>query len=333
MPFKLPVEIYDEIFRYLEYNELYSTLTGSRLLKTIATRILYRDLRFVRPEQSVLCMHTLARNDALVLLVKSFGVEWRKLAPTHNLYQLLHTVLRRATRLTNLFLELPPEHSPTWLLSGTSFKLRQFTTSLLPDNCLSQFLCDQSTIVELSLHSPEEPMFHLDPSALPHLNHLRTVYMDIPTLRMLVHGRPVESLTLSLIGGAALPLNVLAHSTRSIRSLSIVSFNLGSLDGIFRAVAHRAPHVERLHIVTLVADFSYTNLHAAGPALSSLKSLNYLTCMSGRGDDLPVDKECQLVLAWKKHCPSLGTVVLPGGNVWYQGKDKSEPKAWVRVPD
>ena len=65
---------------------------------------------------------------------------------------------------------------------------------------------------------------------------------------------------------------------------------------------------------------------AASPALRQLRHLKYLTFMAGAGGckkDCPaLDDERLVVTAWTKACPSLKTVILPKGQMWYEREGK-----------
>lgn len=63
-------------------------------------------------------------------------------------------------------------------------------------------------------------------------------------------------------------------------------------------------------------------LDSAAPSLSKFKKLQYLTFMaggfSGEGDDVG---EAAIAAHWAEACPTLRTIILPQGKVWFQ-KDK-----------
>lgn len=65
---------------------------------------------------------------------------------------------------------------------------------------------------------------------------------------------------------------------------------------------------------------------AAATPLAELRHLKYLTFMAGAGgckaDSPALDEERQVVSAWTSACPSLKTVILPKGQMWYEREGK-----------
>ena len=54
----------------------------------------------------------------------------------------------------------------------------------------------------------------------------------------------------------------------------------------------------------------------AGPVLSSFKKLRYITVIGGLGADITDDQH--IAIEWHQHCRTLKTIILPGGQVWFE---------------
>jgi ferredoxin len=62
----------------------------------------------------------------------------------------------------------------------------------------------------------------------------------------------------------------------------------------------------------------------AGP-LAGLKELQYITLIGGNagaGEDEPPVDEAAVAAAWARACPTLKTIVLPQGKVWFRKDDR-----------
>jgi len=88
-------------------------------------------------------------------------------------------------------------------------------------------------------------------------------------------------------------------------------------DLLLGQVAERLPELEALHIIILMAQYDNEMLTAATPLLASFTSLKYITFMTG-GVTATTDDELSVAKRWAKACPTLRTIILPKGKVWFQ---------------
>ena len=61
-------------------------------------------------------------------------------------------------------------------------------------------------------------------------------------------------------------------------------------------------------------------LRETGPCLGLFSNLRYLTFMAAGSSS--VDDEGEIATAWGKACPTLRTIILPKGRVWFERDGK-----------
>ncbi|KAF8622036.1 hypothetical protein AX15_007321 [Amanita polypyramis BW_CC] len=330
----LPTELLDLIFSRISYSELLCLARTNTTFYAIATRLLYQDLTSLSIRQSIHCLLALARNTSLPPLVRSLELNWQSLRPSRNLYHLLHTVLKSLASLKSLYLDLPKHHSPTWVLDGCTFSLRQLTTSLHCKAPLARFLECQPEIVELTLRgfqnncSSMNPLhifssdlgirplltdFELKPGSLPSLSIFNTVHAGPPIIRTIASGRSVWAVSVPLFPQHTMAtLDVLSLASSSIRRLSLISFDPDAPTFLFAQLVERFPWLEVLHVVMLMSKCNLVLLNSTAAHLAKFKSLQYITFMATMDSDEDVD-ERNVAKRWHAACPTLRTIILPGG--------------------
>ncbi|CCM00184.1 uncharacterized protein FIBRA_02212 [Fibroporia radiculosa] len=82
-------------------------------------------------------------------------------------------------------------------------------------------------------------------------------------------------------------------------------------------VASRLPGLEALHVVILLAPYSVQTLLRSGSVLSKFSGLRYITVIVSESD-APIGDDHGIASAWHKFCPTLKTIVLPGGQLWIE---------------
>ncbi|KAG5643847.1 hypothetical protein DXG03_009578 [Asterophora parasitica] len=344
---KLPVEVLDNVLQSLPRDELLPCLRVNSAFNTIASRVLYRTIDKLKPPSSILCLLELERNPRVRTLVRTLDLDWNgpeASIPTRNLYNLLHRVLLNLTGLLNLSLELPRTDGPCWILSGCTFALQVLSTSLPCDMTFAHFLDTQPSIRDLSLRglnyhicealpfivpgfptttfSTQIPDFPLAPTSLPRLTSLRSVHGGPSIIANVAQGRPVEVASLALFPTkSSQTLKALSLSKAPIRRLSLMSFDsLVPQHDLISEVSSLFPHLEALHLVILLAEYSTEKLKRLGPLLAGFKTLHYITYMAApNGKTLPGD-ESEIASLWHHWCPTLKTIILPTGKVWFEGQ-------------
>jgi hypothetical protein len=253
----LPPETLELVLGYVARGDLVAMLTASSVVHQVAARVLYRALIDIPPKRALGLVQTLARNDIYPPLVRRFDLEWTDNILTANFLRLLHRTLQRLAHLSYLGLEFSAGDNTSnlaWILQGCSFSLRVFTTSMRCEPLLARFFETQHNLVEICLRgfNPVHT-FPLPPQALPRLKHFRTVLSSPHVTADFVRGRPVESVSMSLYpGDAALSLDALLLSTRPLRRLTVMSFDVGSPAALITEISTRLPGLEALHAVVLV---------------------------------------------------------------------------------
>ncbi|TFK66064.1 hypothetical protein BDN72DRAFT_800408 [Pluteus cervinus] len=350
LPFHLPNEVLHHILEELLRHELVPVLRVNKTLYGVATRVLYHSIINLRPPRSIQCLLSMSRNPSLPLLVRTLEIDWQNIVSTANLYSLLHNVLRQTTLLKSLLLDLPKTHhaAPYWILDGCPFSLAHFATSLPCKPPLARFLDTQPEIVDLTLRgfqgtrpsflpmldfllSPLDPLtatgtsseFALQPNSLPKLTQFRVVHAGPAVISAVVRNRPVEVVSVPLFADSSEEvLDAIALSAKPITRLSIMSFDPQAPEVLLPKVVERFPQLEALHVVILMADYSLEVLEASGGLLSALKSLRYITFMASSGESsrqLSASDERSIAKSWHECCPTLKTIILPRGRVWFEG--------------
>jgi len=323
---KLPTEILENIFTCLARTQLRQVQLVNRRFQDISSRLLYRTVVGLSPARAIPFLRTLTRKDAYTPFVREF--EFDSTAYEHltgNVLPLLNRVLRRLKALKALTLEFPPHEwqdiDITRLCSGCTFKLRSFTTSLQCDAHLAHFLSSQPGITELAfggLRIEEGSSFQLKSDALPALTVFRTVQSSPKALRAVISGRPVRTVSVSILGqDTEEALDALTKGSVPLTRISLMSFEAPPPMTLLSTLAKYFPCVEALHIIAMLSSYNTELLVECAPALSQFKALKYLTYMAP-GNEFDDDKEPDIAAIWHKHCPSLCTIILPRGLVWFQ---------------
>lgn len=319
----LPVETLDLVFESLARSELLPVLRSNSLFHRVGARVLYRSLIDLQPTQAVDLLKTVARSDLYASYVRHVEFDWRTSVLTANFLRLLNRALRRLKFLLTLTLEFPTTDDTggtASVLNGCTFSLRSFTTSIRCDPTLVRFLETQNDIIDLCLRGINYiETVPLPPEALPQLSHFRTV-LSWPTLiANFIRGRPVESVSMSVyqqeIHSA---LDALLLSSKPIKRLTLMPFEATDPISLLSTIASRLPWLEALHLVVLSvrfhAPFMQDVLIEMGCSLSPFEYLKYLTFMAPCTGS--VDDEDVVVEVWHKACPTLKTIILPGGVMW-----------------
>ncbi|CAL1702700.1 unnamed protein product [Somion occarium] len=325
---RLPVELLEIISTELERPDLNLLARTNKLLNVISTRTLYRELTGLSQEQSIRALRSFvypsdveeARKRALH--VRTLHLDFSNCRVTANFLRLLQRALQTLHSLKDLSLEfgLQDNHySIAWCLKDCPFQLRIFTTSIRCDEDLAAFIEGQRKLEELVLRGFQTTSpFTLSPDALPKLSAFRTVHAGVPVLKEVMKGRPIEAVSLSLFQEDKFePLDTLLLPQTQIKRLTIMSLGDTPPDMLLPEIAARLPALEALHIVVLMARYSYENLLASTPYLTAFSSLRYLTFMTGGGTEV-IEDERRVVYTWAKACSTLRTIILPRGKVWFE---------------
>ncbi|KAG6876225.1 hypothetical protein C0992_000427 [Termitomyces sp. T32_za158] len=316
----LPVEVLDNIFRFLSKPELLPVLSANRVFNDVATRVLYHTIEELEPVLSIAVLRKLDREPRLQPLVRKLEINWvssTTIEPTRNLYSLLHRVLTKLKGLTALSVELPRPGSQIWILNGCSFTLRYFSTSMSCDARLAQYLDSQPSLTDLTLRGyhnginltpslfglfsgaeATDNSFTLLPTSLPRLASLRTVHSGPSIIASVVKGRPIQAASIALFPST---------SSESLRVQ----------DYLVTELATRFPHLEALHVVILLSEFTDDSLRKLGPSLALFKSLQYITFMAATDRVASPHEEKAIAKIWHYWCPTLKTIILPRGKVWF----------------
>ncbi|KAG0704099.1 hypothetical protein DFH29DRAFT_913651 [Suillus ampliporus] len=337
----LPVETLELIFNHLERNELIPVIGSNSLFHNVASRALYRTISETSSVQAVRLIKTLAYNDTYSRHVRSIDLDFANNLLTANLLRFLHRALQRLKSLTTLILDFSMIDNAAdlaWIFEGCSFSLMTFTSSMRCDRSLARFLGMQPRITELCLRGfNKEYDFELEPKALPKLEHFRTVLSYPSIIGEVLRGRPVESVSMSLYpGDVCTSLDTLLLSATAIKRLTVMSFESDPPVTLLPLIADRLPHLEAFHLVGSHDalhrswSLSYAWCHAwfayclqeilleIGSSLSQFKSLKYITFMAPALSSAPFNDEKSIAEAWSKACPTLQTIILPKGLVWFQ---------------
>ncbi|KAF8553049.1 hypothetical protein OG21DRAFT_1597842 [Imleria badia] len=327
----LPPETLELILLDLARGDLVAILTVSSHLHHVAARVLYRALIDIPPQRALRLVQTLSRNDVYPPLVRRFDLEWTENILTANFLRLLRRTLQRLTNLTYLGLEFSTNDNAAnlaWILQNCPFSLRIFTTSMRCEPLLARFLETQHAVVEICLRgfNPVHT-FPLPPHALPRLAHFRTVLSSPHVTADFVRGRPIETVSMSLYpGDATASLDALRLSTRPLRRLTVMSFDVGSPAALITEISTRLPTLEALHAVVLVHHSTHDLLVETAPSLSHFTALRYLTFIAPGVHSS--ENESEIATLWGRACPTLRTIILPKGIVW-----GSVDGRWVSLQD
>ncbi|KAJ3872068.1 hypothetical protein F5051DRAFT_422288 [Lentinula edodes] len=339
----LPIEILDSVLRCVQSrDDIRNVAISNKHLSAVAVRVLYHTIRLVKPMESVKCLRILSQNTRMALLVRSLDIHWPFISyPTRNMYTLAIRALCNTTLLNTLSIDGPTDFHP-WDLSECSFQLKKFSASFPYDDSLIRFLEAQPSLLDLTLRgfnsdpakfslnlstfnlNPNPTPFSLSPGALPRLSRLRAIHAGPDIIASILEGRPVTQVSMPLYADCVYrSLHVLNMSSEPIERLNIISFDPNAPVYLLDEIASRLPNLEALHIVILLAQCSEALLEALVPALKKFKALQYLTYMSATSsDDVSQDDEQKIAAMWHKSCPTLKTIILPMGKVWFIDNSK-----------
>ncbi|KAG2148808.1 hypothetical protein DEU56DRAFT_881596 [Suillus clintonianus] len=318
----LPVETLELVFNHLERRELIPVLGTSSVFHDTASRAVYRNVSETSSVRALQLIKTLASNDTYSRHVRSIDLDFANNLITANILRLLNRALQRLKSLTTLILDFSQTDNAAdvaWIFQGCSFSLTAFTSSMRCDRSLARFLAMQPNITELCLRGfNQEYNFVLDPKALPKLEHFRTVLSYPSIIGEVLKGRPVESVSMSLYpGDVCSSLDTLLLSTTAIKRLTVMSFESDPPVTLLPLIADRLPHLEAFHLVVLMTHYTQEILLEIGSSLAQFKALKYITFMAP-GIPASFNNEKSIAEAWSKACPTLQTIILPKGLVWFQ---------------
>ncbi|KAI0699496.1 hypothetical protein C8T65DRAFT_300442 [Cerioporus squamosus] len=317
-----PVEILDFIFQELEYNQLPPVIRVNTLFQAIATRMLYRNIPDMSMARCIGCLKVLCSTPANAVLVRKLSIDWSQHRVVSNLFRLLRDTFTHLSNLRHLSIELSPQdnhYGLAWVLGGLRSQLKTLGTSFRCDSQLAAVLETQPELIELCLRGfqTKQP-FTLSDSAMPNLRSFRVVHAGPSVISAVVKGRPVEAVSLSMFReDGCQPLDSLLLSTCPIKRLTIMSLDSCLAPNVLLPeVARRMPELEALHVVVLMALFDNKTLQESGPSLKKFSDLRYLTFMAA--GSASIEDEGEIARAWSKACPTLRTIILPKGKVWFE---------------
>ncbi len=71
---------------------------------------------------------------------------------------------------------------------------------------------------------------------------------------------------------------------------------------------------------TFSLPFLQKTLQESGPSLAKFSDLRYLTFMAAGSSS--IEDEGEIARTWSKACPTLRTIILPKGKVWFERDGK-----------
>ncbi|KAJ6453794.1 hypothetical protein C8R45DRAFT_1038884 [Mycena sanguinolenta] len=314
----MPNEILADIMSQSSKSDLLALCRTSRLLRNIATRLLYRIVSLSIPEQIMAFLRTME------------SIEPRKRLPGHvrefriadirgseslskRTVKSLASVLFQFHRLECLDLLLNDTIEFTDILDYARFQnLATFRYTLQTQNptSLSSFLNRHPTVTNLTLHATVGPLQRLDAIHLPHL----TVY-DGPSLFVpLFDDTSLRSVTEVSLTIYALDDDVDTALMRlgpmtALHALSAVVMGVDiEISAFLTSVARHIPRTEILIFrAHNPAPFSReATLKIAG----SLAELSHLVVIGFSVDDRTEHDDRETVALWCEACKSLSTIIL-----------------------
>jgi len=109
-----------------------------------------------------------------------------------------------------------------------------------------------------------------------------------------------------------------------------MSFDPAALQFLFPELSVRFMELESLNIVALMAEVTATMLLQWGVYLAGFKKMKYITFMAtleGDGDGGEEIDEKKIAQVWHSSCPTLRTVILPHGKVWFEATTTDDKKS------
>jgi hypothetical protein len=138
-------------------------------------------------------------------------------------------------------------------------------------------------------------------------------------------------------------LEVLARTSTPVRRLTILIVDDSAPSELFPQLAARLPHLEALHIVALVQHYNLVRPHpffsnhppvgaecgmcmqdtlfTSAPLLEAFARLRFLTFIASGASCYELEDEATVVEQWARACPTLTTIILPKGRVWFAGSE------------
>jgi hypothetical protein len=133
-------------------------------------------------------------------------------------------------------------------------------------------------------------------------------------------------------------LEVLAQTSTPVLRLTILIVDTAAPSELFPQLATRLPHLEALHIIALVQQYNLVcieflsgrihacsllgeqdTLLASAPLLEAFAGLRFLTFIASGASCYEIDDEATVAERWARACPTLTTIILPKGRVWFAG--------------
>ena len=280
----LPAEVLDNIFEFLTQNELIPLLPTNKSLYAISARRFYHTISIHCTWQSVAFFQAALNNPSIPPLVRSLDVDISDSYPLKSFYHLFHKVLQRLPALVTLLLDFPKCHSPLWIFDDCTFFLKKFTTSMHCSLALALFLDTQPSITHLTLRgfqsnsisilpflgpapvnaaATEGQPFKLKPTSLPKLTHFNAIHAGSSVIQAVVEDRPVEVVSIPLFPLYSMDsLLALKYSSVPMRRLSLISFDPDAPKFLFQVLSDGFVHLEALHVVFLMTDYTKVCLNA-----------------------------------------------------------------------
>ncbi|KAI0065176.1 hypothetical protein BV25DRAFT_1822292 [Artomyces pyxidatus] len=322
----LPPELLSHIASYLQWPEDFPAfLLVNSHFHAIATRTLYHTV-YVNSARAVRLLRSIdVPGDRRHNLITSLTLNFTKNRVLKQLDLLVQRVLPHLKKLKALTFEVSSYDSAwrgqAWVFPlDAPFHLRSLTTSARFSTHLSAFLESQPEILDLSLRGFATEPFNLDQAALPHLRSFRSVHSSPQVLAQIVTARPLKSVSITLIAEDAVnALGSLALSSTPIKRLTILIIDASApATELFPQLAATLPQLEALHIVALVQTYDLDIMHAATPLLAAFPGLRYLTFMASGDPAYDLGDEAGVATDWATACPSLRTIILPKGKMWFR---------------
>lgn len=347
LSYRLPVELIAHIIRdVVARNDLAHILLVNKFCFQSSSRILYHTIDELSPSKSISLLKTLSSSsekntNIYPPLVRVLDLDWTECHLTGAAIRLLNDALRCLHNLTALVVD--NYYLTTKIFKGCTFSLSKLTTTIAIDASLSEFLVTQPNIRELCLRNFRrcETKFILPPTALPRLNHFRALHAGSKFLADTVRGRPVENISLAMSMEETCDcLDALMGSSLPVKRLSIMFFDSPVPGELMPEITRRLPELEALHIVVLTAQYnmvrypiipiqlflpeshvcvcvSQSILKETAPLLADFKHLKYITFVA-TGIPPQTSDEQNIASLWHEKCPTLRTIILPNGTVWFQ---------------
>ncbi|KAF9445192.1 hypothetical protein P691DRAFT_611059, partial [Macrolepiota fuliginosa MF-IS2] len=175
--------------------------------------------------------------------------------------------------------------------------------------------------------SSKPSRFTLLPTSLPKLSHFNAIHAGPTVIRDVITSRPVTHMSIPLFPPHTMDtLSALSLASKPLMRLSIMSFDPTAPYFLFDELSARFPDLEALHVVVLMAEVTAGMLLDWGQFLTGFRRLKYITFMAALGGDEDGDvagvreeiDERKIARIWHSSCPTLKTIILPQGKVWFE---------------